>query len=329
MTKPLREPPAEGPLLDGEWWYWWGTTGVDPNVTPLSCAPDPVTEGLCADGTEAGNGIDPLYKVYLQKDQYNVWQAGTADWSGAPFVVDRLDWGDNLESVDWYTKSMVRTEVVLYQDLVEPLLTYGMRHVSGWGIDEVHGLATLDGAIEAFDGSEATVFSPCGRLTIQRLVVDRGDAALDELVWVPTVGWTEAEDYEGEPIINDPLFNKPVWEAGDGPGYYNAEINVKGKIIYGYTWNVRNLNEGAGDYRITFSLDEACGTVDRNATFWDGVNETEIMLPIEEEGEVTAEADEGGDTGGGTAVMVGEQNLTYIDITILQRGGGGGGGPKR
>ncbi len=49
-----------------------------------------------------------------------------------------------------------------------------------------------------------------------------------------------------------PDFNKRVYEEGDGPGYYNAEINVKGRIIYGYTWNVRQLNEGAGDYRHHF-----------------------------------------------------------------------------
>ena len=36
---------------------------------------------------------------------------------------------------------------------------------------------------------------------------------------------------------------------------YSAEINVKGKVIYGYNWNTRVLSDGPGYYRITFSMD--------------------------------------------------------------------------
>jgi hypothetical protein len=170
--------------------------------------------------------------------------------------------------------------------------------------------------------------------------VDRDDARLADLEWVPGEGWTEPlEDpmNPGQPypddLINDHLFNGSVHEGGDGPGYYSAEINVKGKIIFGYTWNVRNLNEGAGHYRITFSLDEVCGTAALNTFFVDGI--TTIMEPAEEEepaittsGVITV-ADEGGDTGGGTGVLDFINNLTYMDIAILEREGGGGGGGQK
>jgi len=339
------------PTLTGEWWYQWGTNGIDPDVTPASCLPDPDDDAYCDDGVTGSvgplPGADPadnplpLAKAYIQKDDGNVWQAwsGDADLSGEadPFtgqlIVDSIDWGDNLESVDWYTRSQVRTEVVLFQMLTTPQLEYQMRHTSGWGIDEVHGLATdLTDVPLLGPGDRATVYTHCARMTIQKLLVDRTDPALDpalgNLVWVPGTGWTEADTYAGE-LINLPIFNKPVYEGGDGPGYYSAEINVKGRIIFGYTWNVRQLNdavvnggEAAGDYRITFSLDASCGGTSLNTFFVDGV--TGIMVPAEEEVVVTAaEGDDGGsDTGGAVGVLDFANNLTYMDVRILQRGGG-------
>jgi len=351
-TKVLPGTPGMEPLLTGEWWYWYGTTGTDPDVVPLSCPPDPdadpsLHEVYCDDGvagTVTGASPSPpsgfeLVRAYLQKDQGNTWQASAVE-ALAPVNVDLIDWGDNLESVDWYTRSQVRTEVVLFESATEgdaeaygfPLLEYGMRHTSGWGITEVHGVAAslseTPVAEVITDNSQATVYSPCARFTIQKLLVDRGDAELADLEWVPGAGWTESELAE-EPLINDPIFNMAVHEASDGPGYYNAEINVKGRIIFGYTWNVRRLNDmtggtAAGDYRLTFSFDEACGGYTLNTYFTDGI--TEIMVPLEEELLVAA-AEEGEEPGGGgTSYLDFENNLTYMDISIHERGGGGGGG---
>jgi hypothetical protein len=110
--------------------------------------------------------------------------------------VDWIDWGDNLESVDWYTRSQVRTEVVLFEDLPAPLLEYEMRHTSGWGIDEVHGMATNLAMTPLLGpGTSATVFSPCARFTVQKLLVPRDNPRLADLIWVPGEGWTEPEGY--------------------------------------------------------------------------------------------------------------------------------------
>ena len=352
VTKTVPGTPDMQPVTGGAWWYSWGTNGTDPNVVPASCAPDPDNLELCDNGipgtfnvalipgTPPADNPMPLVKAYLQKDSKNTWQAASADWSGdeAPVSVDWIDWGDNLESNDWYTRSQVRTEVVLFEDLMEetpdepgardggtePWLEYAMRHVSGWGIDEVHGMAVDENGPVLGDGNRATIYSHCVRFTIQKLLVKRDNATLDNLVWVPGVGWTE-DDATTTDLINSPIFNKAVYEGGDGPGYYSAEINVKGRIIYGYTWNVRQLNEGPGDYRLTFSFDQSCGTVALNTFFVDGV--TQILLPLETE-EVAASA-EPVDAGGGTAVLDFDNNLTYMDVRILDRGGGGGGGGKR
>ena len=109
----------------------------------------------------------------------------------------------------------------------------------------------------------------------------------------------------------------------------DAYVWSEGKVIYGYTWNVRKLNEGAGDYRITFYLDDAC-PAGLNTFFADveGNPVTQLMVPIEEAA-MTTEGDDGGDTGGATGVIEHADNLTYIDVRILERGGGGGGGPRK
>ena len=165
-----------------------------------------------------------------------------------------------------------------------------------------------------------TVYSPCARLTIQKLLVPRESVPPAGLVWLDGEGWVEAEGYER--LIDLPLYTGAVHEAGDGPGYYNAEINVKGRVIYGYTWNVRRMNDGDGDYRITYSFDSECGGVSLNTFFTEGL--TEIMVPLEEEESAKATEDEGG---GATAVLDCADNLTYIDVRIHARNSSGGNSP--
>lgn len=324
VAKTLRGAPGFE-QFDGFWWYWWGT---DESGDPLSAAPDPDDPNPYDDVMYPDDGIanslgDPLNvspslvkRVYLQQDSLNEWQADSADWSDYPVDVHWIDWGDNLESVNWYTKSMVRTEVVLTEDLEPAMNQYEMRHLYGWGADEMWG---TDGTI--IPGAQATVYSHCARLTIQLLLVERDNPLLDQLVWTPGEGWQNPDGYQ---LISPPIFNKPVWQGGDGPGYYSAEINVKGKVIYGYTWNVRKLHDpalnqdGAGDYRITFSFDDQYFVPEAptplNTFFTDGVTTLLLPDPIEGEG------------GGGTPVLDCAKNLTYIDVRILSRGGGGGGG---
>ena len=260
-----------------------------------------------------------MYRAYIQKVPSNVWQADNFT-ATEPVYVDIIDWGDNLESIDWGIRSQVRTEIVLYENLTTPVVEFAMRHVSGWGADEVHGLQTnLDSSIVYGPGTQATVYSHNARLTIQKLNVDKDSIPEGGLVWVPKLGWETSEAYTD--LVNPPLLNQAVYEAGDGPGYYNAEVNVKGKIIYGYTWDVRHMNEDLGTYRITFSFDEEGGTVALN-TFFDEL--TEIFVVVEEESSEDGEDAEG--SRGGTGVIDVANNLTYMDIRIIEGHGPGGGG---
>jgi hypothetical protein len=318
--------------LNGEWWYVWGVDPIDPQAPLFSCEPDPNNPEVCLNGDLPGDGSSTVYKAYVQKDVNNTWQAFNATPIG-PVNIDLIDWGDDLESVDFSINSMVRAEVVLFEylddeDYIDKTLPqypqYPMRHVFGWGSSEVHGLQTVNQAgdpLPVYDAVIptdpayylATVYSHNARFTIQKLNVD-DLGELGELTWNPGEGWSGTD-------INPPIFNMAVYQAGDGPGYYNAEINVKGKIIYGYTWKVRTLNEGAGYYRLTFSFDTD-GPVGLN-TFIDDA--TTIIVPDEEEPEeLVAEAEAGGGTGG-IAVKDAGKNLTYMDILITPKTKGGGG----
>jgi len=320
ISKELRGTPETITELEGSWWGVWGEDPIDPQAILYSCGPYIGEASPCAEA---------IYRAYIQKDAKNTWQA--SNWvPDSPIDVDLIDWGDNLESIDWSINSQVRTEVVLYKDLETAVTEYAMRHCNSWGIDEVHGLQTdmdknpvtgLEG-----QGMRATVYTPNARLTIQKLHVENLSQIEGKLNWLPRIGWTE-QGGVSEDLVNDkPLFNMVINDAGDGPGFYNAEVNVKGKVIYGYTWNVRKDNEDSGYYRITFSFDNETNL---NTFFVDGI--TDILLPIEEPEEIIALSEEDGETSkGGFAIIDYDNNLTYMDILIIGKttgnGGGNGGG---
>lgn len=327
IAKTLRTPPAnatDGLLLEGVWWYVWGEEPIDPASPIFSCEPNPVNPLLCLDQTQIDLNDPGLFKAFVQKDALNFWEAFNAN-AEEPVYVDFIDWGDNLESIDWTLKSQVRTELVLYEVMPAPVLQYPMRHVTGWGITEVHGLQTdLDGNIQ-FDnapGDQATVYSTHTRLTIQKLNIDRDDPLMEQLEWdAANSMWIDNVEDEVL-VINQPLLSNAIHEAADGPGYFNAEVNVKGKIMYGFTWDMKKLNEGSGDYRITYSFDASAPSSTGLNTFF--TESTEIILPLEEEEEISLESEE--EVKGGTGILDVSQNLTYMDIRIVERSTGGGGG---
>jgi len=254
--------------------------------------------------------VDGSFVWYLQQDELNEWQAETADLSAEPFYVDWIDWGDNLEARPWTDRSIVRTEVVLWEDLEFPMRGFVMQWLWGDGPDEMWG---TNG--DTYNSSSATIYSGCARFVIQKF--DEGVNPETALVsWNP-----DNHQWEGE--ISNPFFNGSVYEGGgEGPASgYSAEINVSGKVIYGYNWNVRKAGDGAGDYRLTFSLDTdvlfGCNT------FFDG--DTKVKPSGEESAQVSVQAE----PLGGKAHILWQNNLTYIDIKIIAaKGKGSPGGGK-
>ncbi|MCG2588837.1 hypothetical protein [Rhodohalobacter sulfatireducens] len=260
------------------------------------------------------------YDWYVQNDDLNTWQAASVNavtevGYESPVVVSSIDWGDNLESKAWPFGAQVRVETVLYKTLSTPMDAYTMQieDPSVSGLAEVWG---TNGVI--YPSSEATVYSGTAKLVIQQLLKERDDPTLTT-TWDPVLSqWT------GD--IGSPLFESGVWNAVDGPSGYSAEINVQGKVIYGYNWVTRRTAAGPGDYRITFVLDPN-SIVTYNTDF---DSNTIIVLKEEEEEEVVIQEEP--DLAGGVAIIDAVNNLTYMDVRLTLKSGsgkpGGGDGNK-
>lgn len=293
--------------LEGEWWYVWGDDVTLPTELVCSCKPHPVRHYLCENGRKPGDGYTTVYKAYLQKERNNIWQAGNTKTEGNPLYVDLVDWEDGLEIKDWALDSEIPTQLLLYENLNIPMLQFSMKHVKGWGVDEVQGLkTTLSDLIILESGEIASVYSHNVRFTIQKLNVCRDSIPRGSLIWEPVNGWTET-DPNGENIINEPIMNQPVYETNIGPDYFNAAVNTFGKVVYEYNWDVSQLNEGEGYYRLTYSFDENCGEVPLN-TYFD--ENTRIMEPNQKSNLFPLN--------GGQAKLDLDNNLTFMDICVKQ-----------
>jgi hypothetical protein len=260
----------------------------------------------------------------VQKNINNSWQAENLD-AGPDHSVTTIDWGDNLEVKDWNVGSPVRVETGLFDDtLPAPMKQYQMCYVSGQGPSEIWGarVSGPNGTVSPslLDGPSAMVFTAGARLTIQR-IVDPTQSSWD----VAAKRWVGSG-------TTDPIFNSAVYEkASDGPGSYGAELNVQGKLIYGFNWATSGLYNG--EYRITFSLDGASDAFPTGSGT--SLNGASILVSEETEEPVTileAQAGSGsgsggghgggsgggsgGEAGGNEAVVLGDLNLTYIDVAL-------------
>jgi hypothetical protein len=276
--------------------------------------------------------LDGFYM--LQQDDAHQWQA---DWlkgtAGVPVAVNPVDWGDNLVRTSWTERSFIRVEVVLFHQLPEQLNGYAMQYLYGEHIDEVWGTPALPVGDGTYTGtvestSVATVYSTCARIMIHKLSWT-GDIDQSPTGLIPDTFDEFFMDHVAATYVDSAVHEK---YGNDGrTGHFSAEVNVAGKIVYGYNWDLGKFNPGSpprwptpgldwpadvskvGWYRITFSLDPAWDTVARNATL-------EALDPI--------------DLGvGGDMILFpphlvvdsidNTNNYTYIDIYVTERRGGG------
>lgn len=289
----------------------WSEAGY--MVTPPGAMGETSVDGLwqqCSDGSG---------QAAVQKDAGNSWQADNALVPGN--TVSEIDWGDNLEAKDWRVNQMVRIETALYADLGETMTGYQMCHVADQGPDEVWG-AVLSGGSAAdsgvgvqaesslieYESEEALVYTAGARLTIQRVDSDA------QPTWDAT-----GHRWVGTGVA-DPIFNGAVHEkTSDGPGNYGAEINVSGKIVFGFIWDTGDLYNG--EYRITFSLDGADSTTGFPGS-GTSLQEASVRVPVEEVTNAETSADVAvtslreGQPAANEAVVVGELELTYIDVGL-------------
>jgi hypothetical protein len=256
---------------------------------------DVTRDGLITDADMLACGGTLAY-AYAQKTTGNTWQAQNVDAVG-PVYVSEIDWGDSLESSDFKVRRPIRVELTLYKLLDNPMTGYNMVMLANPSSpDEVQGACATanpgdNSNVLTYSGTEASVYSPNGKIVIQLLGGTREEVLPGDLIWDGTK-WVD-----GNP--DDPTTaGNPINVS------FAGELNVGGKVIYGLStggWKPTT----AGDYRITFYL-----PLDKNAQLRDATvrASAEETITIEAEG-----------TGGGTAVVDGEKNLTYIDIRVAPR----------
>ena len=182
----------------------------------------------------------PVYR----NPSVNEWQAESVDGTTLGEIGVKLDWADNLTRQTWTERSKIRVEVVLFKELAAALKGYNMYSLGGTQLDEVFVSNTT-----TYAATTATVYSNVARLKIEKL-----DAQY------------------GSPVLL--VYDSPVYEKYfvDGPvDAYSAEVNMGGKCIYGFNWDVRTVaaTDRSGWYRLTFSLDALASYIDA-----DGVAQT-------------------------------------------------------
>lgn len=286
--------------------------GYDECATSLDyCAP---TAG-CAGGTCV------VERIYWQK-RSSLWQAGNVTGAGAT-PVHFGDWGDNLESQTWTSSSVIRVEFTPFNTLTASLRGYQMWHVSGQGVTELWGVRATDGGLAyAYAGTHATVHTAAAQLILSKLETGVGSLANPP----DPAGFTWSGDGWAEAVQNTVIL----------PG---AELNIGGKVMYGYNWNLKTFTMvggvlKAGWWRLTFSpggalafLPECCAVPADGCPAADAC--TTLTAPpaapaaVPLELEVAAAAEEG-DTGPLYVPAVDPvHNLTYIDVFIQASKGGG------
>jgi hypothetical protein len=259
-----------GALLTGTWLDTSaGPVAYDPLLTPID-----FNSGLRPLSTEsfteypnldpATAYVDPvdLTTLYYEQKTANSWQAEWRNGTAAPVHVTAR-WGDNLASVSYKTTSTIRVETGLDNIPETPMWQYPMTLLYGAQTTEMQGTTGIPEQVTL-----AQVYAVNARLKIEKL------------------------DGPGGNVVAT-FFDKAVWEGFgvDGPGGYAGEINVAGKLTYGYVWSMRDVTtiQPEGWWRLTFSLDPTFQTSGVNNTIIDactnctGANlaQNEIWIELE------------------------------------------------
>lgn len=264
----------------------------------------------------AGEPVASLDRIYWQKRVANTWNPDTAPGTGMAVDATYLDWGDNLESRTWTTRSVIRVEMTPFA-AVAALRGLQMWHVVGQGTNELWGARATEGGLPyVFTATDAIVNTTKARLNIAKIAngpqtcptVPTGPS-------VPTGSWT-GSGWAG------------MWVLLDTP--FVSELNIGGKYVYGYNWNLRKdvvptTVDKAGWWRLTFYAPTAVNFLATTKTI---VYTPDAGVPTPLPTGFVSLAEEA-DTGPlYLPVSDPRYNLTYIDICVAGTQGGGKGGTK-
>jgi hypothetical protein len=253
-------------------------------------------------------------RVYWQKTTDNRWNPDTVAGGGVPVDATYLDWGDNLESVSWTASSVIRVEMTPFAAVSTQLRGIEMWHVFGQGTNELWGAHATDASTPlpyVYMAEHGIVNTAAARLNISKLNNTPQTCPTEPSgPQVPTGTW-DGDHWQGMEVLRDVPF-KP-------------ELNIGGKYVYGYNWNLRKdimptgINK-AGWWRLTYY---APGAINFLAA-------TQLVAYVPGSGEPTTlstAAEPLEETSGPLYEPVSDDrenhNLTYIDICIKEAKGGG------
>ncbi len=234
---------------------------------------------------------------YYLQNTGNIWQAEWLDGSTMGMQHAEAQWGDNLTHHTWQTGMPIRVEVSL-NDLSSGALTgYNMTALSGSGRTELQG---TDGTTSAMT---PTIFTVVPRLVVQKLSGENG-------------------------TVVQTLVDKPVAAglgAEESPGFFGAEVNVAGRVIYGYSLNIGSLTmdpgvSASGWWRIAFVLDNGATVGGRSATRNVTIDRVTATEALDSESEALLYQPQAAPNGQSTWVDI------KVDSTTNGGGGSGGGG---
>lgn len=310
-----------------------------------SCvANDDPTLALSYEECQVLCGESPVFRIYWQKTTGVTWRADSVEAvADAPrsWEADYVDWGDNLESRSWTTNSIIRVETTPFTTLPggagDPPFQrgYQMWHVSGKGTDELWGLRTTVPAAGdptavplpfVYDAQVAIVHTTLARLTMTKigkdavacledgvdpgfpLEWDTDPASATYLTWV---------DRSAQPVA--------VCEVKDTP--YTPELNIGGRFVYGYNWNLRRETmcpefKKGGWWRLTFYTEPTtAGALPVMFSHGDAIVLAPPVLPAAGPVATTLAPDEVLASEGATytAKVSAAHHLTYIDICVRAR----------
>lgn len=213
-----------------------------------------------------------------------------------------------------------------------------MWHVFGTGKTEMWGARVTDsGSLKhyMYDGDYAIIHTGQARLNLAKLSLG---AAVGGCPAVPSLGGFspyDGIDPDGAPSNSEtaPIWNPLTRTWSDAlftaDMAFNAELNIQGKYVYGYNWNLKTFNAGgyekAGWWRLTYNAGDVGFT---DSTIIGApvvpVSTPELPLMVTSLGEIEPAAETEGRLY--VARVRGEpDNLTFIDVCINAAKGGGGG----
>ncbi len=246
--------------------------------------------------------------TYFMQRTSSAWQAEWRNGAETPQQVT-VDWSDNITGHVWTTRSVIHIEHVLYQAPVDEggsptdlMTAYAMKNLFG---DRYAARYGADGT--TYQTNYRTVFTPNARLTIEKLTGPGG---------------------ERDPAFNggEPVVDRAIYEGfgAEGPGWYRAEVNGAGKLVYGYNFMLRQLAvddaQKMGWWRITFSIDPVA-TYSIAAV--EGAEPATFVVPANTMLSAIDPTDTGTDK---KFIPVLSGNASILEIQIKEGTGGGSGG---